>query len=199
MKIVFRAYKVFIVVQTFQWTQSENFFLISKLLAESLRNNKSLQKRSHILQYSFAKIILNSVDNENNMLPNTAKNLSDFTNFLANMFLCGVKKNICTASFLDTQELHSWSTLKANVCIFLYISLKKILFPRCSDVLSGGGWVGGRLNKFLKAVRCLDLAKCFTIFHFNWNFWKFNYFWHFDTSIVSIKTLKFSRQFGLQG
>ena len=84
-----------------------DFFLISKLLAESLRNNKNQQKRSHILQYSFAKIILNSVDNENNTLPNTAKNLSDFTNFLANMFLCGVRKNICTESFLDTQELHS--------------------------------------------------------------------------------------------
>ena len=31
------------------------------------------------------------------------------------------QKNICAAPFLDTQELHSWSTLKANACIFLYI------------------------------------------------------------------------------
>ena len=133
------------------------------------------------------------------MLPNTAKNLSDFTSFPANMFLCGVRKNICTTPFLDTQELHSWSTLKANVCIFLYISL-------CSrDVvrfyLVGGGMTGGGcdLSKFLKAVRCLGLAKCFTIFYFNWNFWKLNHFYHFDTSIYGIKTLKFSRQFGFQG
>ena len=41
---------------------------------------------------------------------------------------------------------------------------------------------GGRLNNFLKAARFLDLVKCFTIFHFNCNFWKFNYFlvfWYF--------------------
>ena len=35
--------------------------------------------------------------------------------------------------------------------------------------------VGGRLNNLLKSARCLSLRKCF-IFHFNWNFWTFNYF-----------------------
>ena len=54
---------------------------------------------------------------------NAAKNLSDFTNFPANMFLIGVRKNICTVSFLDAQEVHSWSTSKGNVCIFLYIAV----------------------------------------------------------------------------
>ena len=38
---------------------------------------------------------------------NTAKDLSDFKNFPANMFLFGVRKNICTTPFLDAQELHS--------------------------------------------------------------------------------------------
>ena len=56
---------------------------------------------------------------------NTAKKLSQFTNFPANMFLFGVRKIICAAPFLDAQELLSWSTLKANVCIFLRISLRK--------------------------------------------------------------------------
>ena len=51
----------------------------------------------------------------------TSKNLSNFTNFLGNMFLVGVRKRICTPLFLDTQELHSWSTLEANACIFLCI------------------------------------------------------------------------------
>ena len=37
---------------------------------------------------------------------NTVKNLSDIKNFPAKMFLLGVRKNICTASFLDAQELH---------------------------------------------------------------------------------------------
>ena len=43
----------------------------------------------------------NSLDIENNMSRNAAKTLSDFINFQANMFLFGVKKNICTAPFLD--------------------------------------------------------------------------------------------------
>ena len=30
------------------------------------------------------------------------------------MFLCGVRKNICTTPFFDAQELHSSSTLKVN-------------------------------------------------------------------------------------
>ena len=48
----------------------------------------------------------------------------------ASMFLFDVRKNICTAPFLDAQELHSWSILKANVCIFLYKSARKFLFNR---------------------------------------------------------------------
>ena len=35
---------------------------------------------------------------------------------------------------------------------------------------------GLRLNNFLKAAHCLGLVKCFKIFQFNSNFWKFNYF-----------------------
>ena len=34
---------------------------------------------------------------------NTAKSLSDFANFPADMFLFGVRKNICTAPFPDAQ------------------------------------------------------------------------------------------------
>ena len=59
--------------------------------------------------------------------------------------------------------------------IFLYISLS-FLFQRCSNILSAGWWVGGRLNNFLKVTCSLDLIKCYSIFHFNWNFRKFNYF-----------------------
>ena len=44
------------------------------------------------------------------------------------MFLCDVRKNICTKPLRDAQELHSSSTLKANVRIFLYISLKIFCF-----------------------------------------------------------------------
>ena len=43
------------------------------------------------------------------------------------------------------------------------------------------------MNKFLRNFCCLELAKCFTIFYFNWNFWKINFF---SISIVLFIALK---------
>ena len=112
LKILFRAYNFFIFVQTFQWTSSE-FLLISDFLTESLKANKNLRKRSFILQYSFAQktsLILRTSTHLTLKIicpHNTTKNLYDFTSFPANMFLFGVRKNICTAPSLDAQELHS--------------------------------------------------------------------------------------------
>ena len=106
----------------------QSFFVISYFLAESLKANKNQQKRPHTLQYSFSKktsLILQTSTHLTLKIIcslNKTKNLSDFTNFPANIFLIGVRKNICTAPFLDAEEPHSWSTLKANVCISLYIS-----------------------------------------------------------------------------
>ena len=142
----------------------QSFFLISDFLAENLKANKNLQKRSHVLQYSFAQKLhyytnINSLDIENNMPPQHNQEPFWLYKFSANMF---------TAPFLDAQELHSWGTLKANVCIFLYISLRTFLFQRRSKVSSGKGWDGGRLNNFLKAACCMGLLKYFTIFRFNW-------------------------------
>ena len=60
------------------------------------------------------------------------------------MFLLGVRENICTAPFLDAQELHFRSTLKANVSVFLYISVRKFFSQRRSNILSGDlgkGWM----------------------------------------------------------
>ena len=65
------------------------------------------------------------------------------------MFLLVVRENICTAPFLEAQELHFWNTLKANVCIFLYISVyiyKNFFFERRNNILSDGvglgeGWI----------------------------------------------------------
>ena len=60
----------------------------------------------------------------------------------------------------------------------------------------GENWV----NNFLKIASCFGFVICFKVFHFNWNFWKFNIFQLLNfiwiiTSINSIETLKFSRQF----
>ena len=77
---------------------------------------------------------LKSLDNENNMLLQCNQMAFWFKNFPADMFLFGVSKNICTALFLDAQELHSWSTLKENVSIFQCISVRKVLFQRGSKI-----------------------------------------------------------------
>ena len=92
---------------------------------------------------------------------NAAKNLTHFTNFPAKMFLVDVRKIACTALFLDIQELHFWSTWKANVCISLYISVRKLLFWRRRRLLSGE-----EPNNFLVTACCLDIVKCFKMFQF---------------------------------
>ena len=85
---------------------------------------------------------LNSLGIENDMSPQHRQKPFWLYKLSVNIFLFGFRKNICTASFLDAYEPHSWSTLKANVCIFLYISLRRFLFQRRSKVLSGKLWDG---------------------------------------------------------
>ena len=82
-------------------------------------------------------------------------------------------------------------------CLYISVvnlSYREFLFQRCGKFLSGK-----RLNNSLQAACFEGLARCFIIFHFDWNLWKFKYFLAFWYSINSIKTLKFSRQFELQG
>ena len=109
---IFRAYNFFIFVNSFQWTLSE-FLLISDFLVESLKANKKQRKRSLILRYSFAQEIsfisrtLIYLTFKIICSGNTAKNLSQLTNFPANLFLFSVGKNICTAPFIEAQEFNS--------------------------------------------------------------------------------------------
>ena len=126
-------------------------FLIPEFVAENLKANKNQRKRSLILQYSFAQktslILRISTLLKLKIIcsQNTAKKLSQFTNFPANMFLFGVRKNICTAPFPEAQELLSSSTLKTNICLYISVYLsKKFLFQRRIKILSGGmgGWGG---------------------------------------------------------
>ena len=63
----------------------------------------------------------------------------------------------------------------------------------------GSGRAGVRLNNFLQVDRCLGLVKYFTFFILIDIYGNSTIFQYFDTSIYSIKTLKFSRKFGLQG
>ena len=103
------------------------FSLISDFLVESLKANKNWQKRSLILQYSFARNLThfikpNSLDIENNMLPQRSQ-----------------KPTLQICHCLTPRT----AFLKSNVCIFLYISIRKFLFQRRSKILSGGGFVRG--------------------------------------------------------
>ena len=119
---------------------SEQFlFLISDFLANSQSQQKLGKKVTYFtIQFrSKSSLILQTSTHLTLKIIrycNTAKSLSHFTDFSANIFLFGVGKNICTAPFFDAQELHSWSTLNANVCIFMYISTRKLLSQRRSKI-----------------------------------------------------------------
>ena len=139
LKILFWAYNFFIFAQTFQRTSSEFLFnfRFSSRKSQSQQKQHSFARKTLLILRISTHLTLKIICSRN-----TAKNLSDFKDFPADMFLFGVRENICTAIFLDAQELHFWSTLKANVYIFLYISVRKVLFQRCSNILSNGGGLG---------------------------------------------------------
>ena len=180
-------------------------FCYSRFFSRKSQSQQRLVKRSFILQYSFAQktsLILRTWTHFTLKIicsRDTTKKLSPFTNFPANIFLFDVTKNICTAPFLDGQERQSWSTLKANACIFLYISLRKFLFHRNSKfylvILGvGGGWIIS-LRRLADWV-LQNVSQFFILIEM---FRNSTIFEHFDISTNSVKTLKFSRQFELQG
>ena len=170
LKILFRRYTTFLYSSTRSIRHHQSLFYFKFSSRKSQNQQKLAKKITHFTIKFRSKNLthfrnLNSFDIENNMLPKHSQ--KPFSGFLANMFLFGVTKNICSAPFLDTQKLNSWRTLKANVCLFLYIYVRKFYLVRMG---------GGRLNNFLNAACCLGFIKCLVNFHFNWNFWKLNYF-----------------------
>ena len=103
MIIFFRAYNFFIFVHMLQYTSSV-FFLISDFAAESFKANKTREITHFTVQISSKNFTyflnFNSLDSENICSRNTAKNLSDFANFPAKLFLFGARKKHlhCTIS-----------------------------------------------------------------------------------------------------
>ena len=166
-------------VHTFHWTSSD-FSFIPGFLAESLKARKkskkyySIQFRSKDLTH-FTKLDFFYI--ESNMLPKHSQKLfSSLRIFQQTCFCLLSEKTFALHNFLTPKNCFLETFWKQMSVIFLYISLRKILFQRRSKIFPGSMGSGGKLNNFLKAARCSGLVKCFTIFHFNWNFLKFNYF-----------------------
>ena len=124
------------------------FFLFFNFLAESQK--KLAKKFIHFAIQFCSKNLTNfmkfkSLDIESNMLSQHNQKLYEFyftkihfTNFPVNVFLFGVRKHLYCIIFWP-QRTNSSSTLKANVCIYLYISVRKYLFQRRSKIFSGSG------------------------------------------------------------
>ena len=70
---------------------------------------KQVKKNTHFTTQFCSKNLthfknLSSINIIKNILPQTAKNLTSFTNFPGNMFLVIARKNICIVPFLDFQS-----------------------------------------------------------------------------------------------
>ena len=134
---------------------------------------------------------LNSHDIENNMLLQHSKKSSWIyqKNFSKHVSVWCQRKHLhSTVSW--RLKLHSWSTLKANVLFFLNISVRKdvVKFYLMGVGGLGGGWI--------ISLRWLVLWASYNVLCFFiliLIFVNATIFPHFDTSIYSTKTLKFSR------
>ena len=135
---------------------------------------------------------LTSLDIENNMpLQHSQRPLWIYSNFSSKHFSVLCQKKHLHSTFSWRPKMHFFKHLESK-CPFLSVYLRK---KRRGKILPDGAWVGRRLNNFINAARFFGLRKMFLIEIFA----NSTIFQHFDTSIDSIKTLKFSRQFRLQG
>ena len=119
---------------------------------------------------------LNSFEIENNMLPkHSQKTFSVYKFSNRNVSVWCQKKHFhCTISW---RPRTTFLRHLESRCLYISVNLpKKCSLQRRSKILCGGMRGGERLNKFLKAARCLGFVNGFTIFQINWNFSKFNYF-----------------------
>ena len=142
----------------------EVYLFISGFLAESLKSNKILQKRSLLSQYSFAQKIfthstkLNSLNKK--YTPTTQLKTLKFTSQIFQQtcfWLVSEKKLHCTISRRSVTAF--WKHLESKY-MYIPVFLRKKTFVQ---LLSGG-----RLNNFLRVARCcLGRVKHFRIFHFN--------------------------------
>ena len=102
------------------------YLLISGFLVESIKTNKNEQKRSPILQYSFARNLTHFTNLMllNIYFCNAAKSVTHFTKFPAKIFMVGVRKTFalhhfqtpknCILEQLEYMSAHSFESLKKS-------------------------------------------------------------------------------------
>ena len=121
------------------------YLLISDFLVESLETNKNQQKDHSFHKvvslkkpHSFYKPELQHSQKPYSLYRFPIKHVSD---------RCQKKHFHCTISRRPRTAFSK--NFETNVCIFLYIFVRKLLFQRHTKFLSGGV-----LNNFLKMARC---------------------------------------------
>ena len=134
LKILFRAYNFFIFVHTLQWLLSECLFY-SKFSSKESRSQERLAKKiTHFtIQFrSKTSLLLRASTHFTLNIKcsrNTAKNLSHFTNFPANMFLFDARCHLhCTISWRPSTTAFLMHFESKCLYISVYLS-KKIFFP----------------------------------------------------------------------
>ena len=164
------------------------FLLISDFLVKP-QSQQKLAKKSFILQNSFAP--------KTSFILWTQHYKTYSCNTSKTMLLFGVRKNFSIAPFLGAQEMHFRSTCKSDTwgkgfnsglskfcgrqplrdmvslvsSVYSSKPLRNYLFQRRWKLSSGVG-----LNKFLPDSSLFEARKMFWNYHFNWNFWRFEYF-----------------------
>ena len=127
---------------------------------------------------------------------NTVKKLTHFPNFPANVFLVGVKKKHlhCTISRCLRTGFSKHSESK---CLYILVNFcKKIFVPKMFEAFI---WWGREIWVISLWWLIVWASQNSFKFHFDWIFGNWTIFQHFDTSINSTETVKFSGQFGHQG
>ena len=150
---------------------------MSDFLVESFQTNKNYQKRSFILQYSFAQ-------KTSIYEPQLTQHYKKYTptRQQKTCFWSLSEKNICTALFLDVQELYS-----------LQIFVQNLLFQCIGSFYLAGGEIIS-----IRQITVWDFYNVIEYFILIEIFGNSDILGNLDTSINSIKTLTFSKKFGLQ-
>ena len=154
--------------------------LILDILAQRFKASKIWQKESLILQYKKPQWLYEPQFTQHckKYTYTTQLKIHSLYKFFSKHVpgWCHKKHLHCTISGRSRTTFSKHWEIK---CLYFPVYLRnKIFVPQKQRKLL----FGGRLNRFFKAARCLNLIKYFKVSPFNWNFWKFSYvssFWYF--------------------